>query len=179
MKKLFLILIILVSNLSWAQTHTKDTIDINTIEVIGIKADNRTPITKTNLERKDIDLLSNYYEELPLFLNKTPNITSSTDGGHNLGYTYFRLRGIDQTRINMTMNGIPLNELEDQGVYFSNYPDFLTSMNSVQIQRGVGTTSNGTSSYGGSINFEAKDGNIRNTSMNISGGSFNTKKFSI
>jgi iron complex outermembrane receptor protein len=179
MKKLLTIILLLLVPFIYGQNISKDTIDIKTYEIVGVRADNNTPITKTNLKEKEINTLYNYYEELPLFLNKTPNITSSTDGGHNLGYVYFRLRGIDQTRINMTLNGIPLNELEDQGVYFSNYPDFLSTVKSMQIQRGVGTSSYGTSSYGGSINFVSKDGNKRNTLIDIGGGSFNTMKFSI
>jgi len=156
----------------------QDTITLNTFEVIGVRAFNKTPITKLTLQKKDIDILS-YSQELPLLLDKTPNIASSTDGGHNQGYVYFRLRGIDQTRINMTLNGIPLNEPENQGVYFSNFPDFSSSIESMQIQRGVGTTSNGVASYGGSINFEAKQGFEPQTKIELGGGSFETYKFSI
>jgi len=156
----------------------QDTINLNTFEVIGVRASDKTPISKMTLKKKDIEILS-YSQELPLLLNKTPSISSSTDGGHNQGYVYFRLRGIDQTRINMTLNGIPLNEPENQGVYFSNYPDFSSSLESMQIQRGVGTTSNGVASYGGSINFEAKQGFEPETKLELGGGSFNTYKFSI
>jgi len=149
----------------------QDTITLNTFEVIGIRANKISPITKMTLDRKEIDIVY-YSQELPLLLNKTPNVTTSTDGGHNQGYVYFRLRGIDQTRINMTLNGIPLNEPEDQGVYFSNYPGFINSIESMQIQRGVGTSSNGVSSYGGSINFESKQGFDKGTIIQLGYGTF-------
>lgn len=111
-----------------------------------------------------------------MVLDKTPSITSSTDGGHPQGYTYFRLRGIDQTRVNMTLNGVPLNEPEDQGVYFSNYPGFSNNIKSMQIQRGVGTSSNGVSSYAGSINFESPTGFNKGTDIELGYGSFNTMR---
>ncbi len=159
-------------------SNSQDTINLESVEIIGIKADIKTPITKLNLKTEQIET-SYYSQELPLFLNKTPNVTSSTDGGHNQGYTYFRLRGIDQTRINFTLNGIPLNEQEDQGVYFLNYPDFLSSIKNIQIQRGVGTSTNGITSFGGSINFESKNGINDGTDIKIGLGSFNTSKISV
>jgi iron complex outermembrane recepter protein len=153
--------------------------EIDEITIEGIRSDSKTPISKKILTFKDIDINS-YSQELPLLLDRTPNITSSTDGGHNQGYTYFRLRGIDQTRINMTLEGVPLNEPEDQGVYFSNFPDFSNSIKSMEIQRGVGTSSNGVASYGGSINFEALKGTEKpGTEVQLGYGSFNTKKYSI
>ena len=168
-KKLLTLFLILSGTFLFGQQQ--DTITLNTFEVIGVRATDKTPISKLTLNKEDIEIMS-YSQELPLLLNKTPNISSSTDGGHNQGYVYFRLRGIDQTRINMTLNGIPLNEPENQGVYFSNYPDFSSSIESMQIQRGVGTTSNGVASYGGSINFEAKQGFKPQTKIEIGGGSF-------
>jgi iron complex outermembrane recepter protein len=173
--KFLTFLFIIISGIIYGQT---DTIDLKTFEVIGIRAKENAPISKMTLKEKQIE--NHYYaQELPIFLNNTTNVTSSTDGGHNQGYVYFRLRGIDQTRINMTLNGIPLNELEDQGVYFSNYPDFISSLNTMQIQRGVGTSSNGVTSYGGSINFEAKQGFERYTKIDYGFGSFRTHRFSV
>lgn len=157
--------------------YGQDTITLNTFEVIGVRAAEKAPISKLTLKKNEIQTFY-YSQELPLLLDKTPNITTSTDGGHNQGYVYFRLRGIDQTRINMTLNGIPLNEPEDQGVYFSNYPDFTTSLESMQIQRGVGTSSNGVASYGGSINFEAKQGLEGGSELQLGYGSFRTHRIS-
>ncbi|MFC1853264.1 TonB-dependent receptor [candidate division CSSED10-310 bacterium] len=153
--------------------------EFHTIEVQGVRADEKTPITQKTVNRAEVE--ETYYsQEMPLLLDTMPNITSSTDGGHNLGYTYFRLRGIDQTRINMTLEGVPLNEPEDQGVYFSNYPDFANSIESMQLQRGVGTSSNGVASYAGSINFETPDGlGDKQTEVQAGYGSFDTYRISV
>jgi iron complex outermembrane receptor protein len=143
----------------------------------GIRADKKTPVSQKTLSKNEIDKIYSG-QEMPILLNNTPSITSSSDGGHPQGYTYFRLRGMDQTRINMTLNGVPLNEPEDQGVYFSNYPNFTKSITSLQIQRGVGTSSNGVSSYAGSINFTSNFGTKKYTEIELEGGSFDTERAS-
>lgn len=133
---------------------SQDTVRLRPIDVFGIKAYNKIPVTKTDID-KDI-LQKNYYgNDIPTLLSRTPNITYYSDGGNYSGYMYYRIRGIDQTRINSTLDGIPLNEPEDQGAYFSNYPDFRSNINSIQIQRGIGISTNGTSSYAGSLGFES------------------------
>lgn len=179
MKKLAFLFLTMLSSLSYSQ----DTIDTNSINlkevtIQGIRADEKTPVSQKTITKKDIDNIY-HSQEVPMLLNTTPNIVSSTDGGHNMGYTYFRLRGIDQTRINMTLDGVPLNEPEDQGVYFSNYPDFINSVRSMQIQRGVGTSTNGVSSYAGSINFESSNGFNKGTEAQMGYGSFNSYRFSV
>jgi len=135
--------------------HSLDTIKIQEATIIGFyRADGNAPATFKNLDLKDLDQFS-YGQEPSLLLSRTPSVNVYSDAGNFIGYSYFRMRGIDQTRVNMTLDGMPLNESEDQGVYFSNYPDFFSSVNSVQIQRGVGTSTNGTASYAGSLNFES------------------------
>lgn len=172
MKKLLTVLLMLCISFSYSQ-ETK----LDTIVLTGIRADKKTPVSQKTLQQKEIQ--EEYFgQEMPIFLNTTPSITSSTDGGHPQGYAYFRLRGIDQTRINMTLNGVPLNEPEDQGVYFSNYPNFAKSITSMQIQRGVGTSTNGVSSYAGSINFTSNFGTNKYTEFELEGGSFGTQRFS-
>ncbi len=147
--------------------------NLDSVVITGLRADNKTPISQKIITCYDIDV-SYQGEEIPIILDKTPSITSSSDGGHNQGYTYFWLRGIDQTRINITLDGIPLNEPEDQGVYTSNYPGFINGIKSLQIQRGVGTSSNGVSSFGGSINFESESGIQRKVEVQIGAGSYET-----
>lgn len=179
MKKFILLALAFCTVTAFGQTETSviDTIDLETIEVTGVRADDKTPITQKTIKGEEIK--ANYQgQEMVFILDKTPSMTSSTDGGHAQGYTYFRLRGIDQTRINMTLNGVPLNEPEDQGVYFSNYPGFANNIASMQIQRGVGTSSNGVASYAGSINFESPTGLKQGASMETTMGSFNTTRFS-
>ncbi|MEO0470765.1 MAG: TonB-dependent receptor [Bacteroidota bacterium] len=117
-------------------------------------ARNIEPISFQNLGETELNRL-NVGQEPSFLLSQTPSMTVYSDAGSFNGYSYYRLRGIDQTRINMTLDGVPLNEPEDQGVYFSNYPDFLNSVEQLQIQRGVGSSQNGTASYGGSLQFRS------------------------
>lgn len=131
-----------------------DTVKIDEVIVTSsYSAAKTTPFTFQNLTQQDISLRAKHVEPHVLF-NTTPSFLFSSDSGTGLGYMYFRLRGIDQTRINSTFNGVPLNEPEDQGIFYSNYPGLLNSVSSVQIIRGAGISKPGISSYGGSINFE-------------------------
>lgn len=134
----------------------------------------KAPATVTIISGKEL-LQKNYGQEPAFILSQTPSVTFYSDAGSGSGYSYFRLRGIDQTRINTSLNGVPLNEPEDQGAYFSNYPDFLESVSSLQIQRGSGFSKSGVASYAGSLNFESnlfKDSAGVLFSTNY--GSFNT-----
>lgn len=138
------------------------------------QADKRTPVTFQNIYAKDINIKSTG-QELSFLLSETPSITNYSDAGSSQGYSYFRLRGIDQTRINMTLDGLRLNEPEDQGAYFSNYPDILNSVSKIQIQRGVWTSKNGVASYGGSVQLFSP--NLADTTKKTFGlgyGSFNS-----
>src|SRR6185295_2863042 len=107
-----------------------------------------------------------------------PGINSYAESGSASNYSYIRLRGIDQTRINITLDGIPLNEPEDEALYFSNFPDFANSIASVQIQRGVGSSTHGVASYAGSVNFESVPlaSVARGAELQLAGGSYNTQR---
>ncbi len=120
-------------------------------------------------------------QELPVFLQRTPNVVSNAEAGSPFGYTNFRLRGIDQTRLNITLDGIPLNEPEDQGAYFVNLPGFADFIESVQIQRGTGLTPNGTAPLGGSLNFltTKPDGSGTHLQGSLTGGAFGTGRGSV
>ena len=178
MKKLLFVLFTILSFNLYSQDYDAylDTLQLDEIKVVSTLR-LKTPISSKLMNKYDIDL-KNFGQEPSYVLNTTPSITNYSDNGSYLGYSYFRLRGIDQTRINMTLDGIPLNETEDQGAYFSNYPDFFSNLNSLQIQRGVGTSINGVSSYAGSINFESPllTDNKYNE-VNVNYGSFNTSRF--
>ena len=117
-------------------------------------------------------------QETPILLQSAPGITAYSESGSGSNYSYMRLRGMDQTRINLTLDGIPLNEPEDQSLYFSNFPDFANSISSVQVQRGVGSSTPGTASYAGSVNFEsvpiASVG--RGAEVQLTTGSYNTTR---
>ena len=155
-----------------------DTLLNQKLEAITIsgtsKAGQYSPFSFQNLDSRYIGKVSIGQEPAFLF-QQTPAVTAYSDGGYNNGYAYIRMRGIDQTRINITLEGMPLNDSEDQGFYFANFPDFLNSIGNAQIQRGVGMTKNGTASYGGSIQFDALA--LTDTfglTMGANYGSFNT-----
>jgi len=177
MKKILLILTICLSSLiGLSQDIQKDSIYLSEATVNVFRAENKEPVTFTDIKQNEL-IKVNIGQEPAAILQLSPSITMHSDGGNNFGYSYFRIRGIDQSRINVTMDGIPLNEPEDQGVYFNNYPDFFNSVESVQIQRGVGLSTNGIPSYGGSINVTSP--NLFGESSQRYGfnyGSFNTNR---
>jgi iron complex outermembrane receptor protein len=142
--------------------------------VVNYRADNTTPITFQNVDMKVLRE-KNTGQEPSFLLSETPAITVYSDAGNQQGYSYYRLRGIDQTRINTTLDGMPLNEPEDQGAYFSNYPDILNSVSRLQIQRGVGTSKNGAASYAGSVQLFSPDiSDAASTTVGIGYGSYNS-----
>ena len=142
--------------------------------IVTYQADKLTPITFQNLSSKELKTKSTG-QEPSFLLTETPSITNYSDAGSSQGYSYFRLRGIDQTRINITLDGVPLNEPEDQGAYFSNYPDILYSVNKIQIQRGVGTSKNGVAGYGGSVQLSSPNlYDSTKTTFGFGYGSFNS-----
>lgn len=134
------------------------------------------PATFSNMDEEEIEKL-NLGQDLPYILNQTPSLVTTSDAGAGVGYTSMRIRGSDQTRINVTLNGIPINDSESQGVFWVNMPDLASSLSSIQIQRGLGTSTNGSGAFGASVNMETSlplDG----PGGTISGsyGSFNTHK---
>ena len=147
--------------------------------ISAVRGGGTAPISQKTLTKADLE--PRYFgQDVPLTLQGvTPSLTSYAETGNYWGYSYIRLRGIDQSRINLTLDGIPLNDPEDQVLYFADFPDLSNSLNSVQVQRGVGTSSNGTAAYAGSINLETipltgpRQGNIQ-----IEGGSFGSKRAS-
>ncbi len=149
------------------------------VEIKATRAGEKAPFTKTNLNKKDIEKL-NLAQDIPFILNQTPSVVVTSDAGNGVGYTGLRIRGSDATRINMTINGIPYNDAESQGLFFVNLPDFASSVNSVQVQRGVGTSSNGAGAFGASMNFSTNEVNTNGyAEINNSLGSFNTWKHTV
>lgn len=149
------------------------------IEVRAIRAADNSPFTKTNIYLNEIKKL-NTGQDLPVALNMTPSAVVNSDAGNGIGYTGIRIRGTDGTRINVTLNGIPYNDAESQGSFFVDLPDFLSSVNNIQIQRGVGTSSNGAGAFGATINLSTNEVNTDSyAEINNSYGSFNTWKHTI
>lgn len=127
---------------------------IEGVLVRAIRANEQAPISQTTIGRAAITQ-RHFGQDVPMLLmNAAPSMTSHTETGTNWGYSYLRLRGIDQTRINITLDGVPLNDMEDQVLYFANLADLMSNVQSVQVQRGVGTSTAGTASFAGSVNFE-------------------------
>ena len=135
---------------------SSDTSFLQSIEIFALRASDQSPLAKTNLYKKSIEK-NNIGQDLPFILNQTPSVQVNSDAGNGIGYTGIRIRGTDATRINVTLNDIPYNDAESQGVYFVNLPDIATSASSVQIQRGVGTSTNGAGAFGGSININTNE----------------------
>src|SRR5687768_3978963 len=149
---------------------------LSPVEVRAIRADDKAPFTKTNITKKELNKL-NTGQDIPFILNQVPSVVANSDAGNGIGYTGLRIRGTDATRINVTLNGIPYNDAESQGTFLVDLPDFASSVNSIQIQRGTGTSSNGTGSFGATLSLSTNEV-IREpyAELNNSYGSFNTWK---
>ena len=104
------------------------------VEINAVRASDKTPIAKTNLDRKEI-AAKNIGQDLPFILNQTPSVVVNADAGNGIGYTGIRIRGTDASRINITLNGIPYNDAESQGTFLVNIPDIASSAGSIQVQR--------------------------------------------
>jgi len=146
------------------------------VEVKALRAGEKAPFTKTDITKKQIEQ-TNIGQDIPFILNQTPSVIVNSDAGNGVGYTGIHIRGTDATRINMTINGLPYNDAESQGIFFVDLPDFASSVNSIQIQRGVGTSSNGAGAFGATINFSTNEFNEKPyAEFNNSFGSFTTWK---
>ncbi|MCB9163319.1 MAG: TonB-dependent receptor [Flavobacteriales bacterium] len=148
-------------------------------EVSVLRAGDRAPFARTVVTREEIQRI-NTGVDLPYLLELQPGVVSTSDGGTGIGYTYIRIRGTDGTRTNITLNGVPFNDPESQGAFLVNLPDLASSAEDIEIQRGVGTSTNGPAAFGASIN-------LRTTAVKrdawglvgVSGGSYNTQRYSV
>ena len=146
-----------VSSLNAQQEQLKDTINGNLISleevsVAGLRANDQQPVPFSEITKKDLKA-RNLGQDLPILLNFLPSVVTTSDAGAGIGYTGIRVRGSDATRVNVTINGIPYNDAESQGTFWVNLPDFASSVESIQLQRGVGTSTNGSSAFGASLNI--------------------------
>ena len=181
-KRLFLSSFLLFSLATLAQEKTKDTTRVNQLDevlVSAIRVNSKTPVSFSNLSKKEIQN-RNLGQDIPILMNYMPSVVTTSDAGNGVGYTGIRVRGSDATRVNVTINGIPYNDSESHGTFWVNMPDFASSLQSVQLQRGVGTSTNGSGAFGASLNMltdsysEKASGEISN-----SFGSFNTRKHTV
>ncbi len=146
------------------------------VVVVGLRADGRTPATFTNISDEELSK-RNLGQDLPFLISLTPSVIVSSDAGAGVGYTWMKVRGSDDTRINITLNGIPLNDPESHGVWWVNTPDIVSSVNNMQVQRGVGLSTHGAGAFGATISLQTTG--LRQTQyaeIESSFGSFNTFK---
>ncbi|MBO4673942.1 MAG: TonB-dependent receptor [Bacteroidaceae bacterium] len=179
MVKRFLASCLLLSSMGMMAQSQQDglkEIDLDEVSVVSTRAGEKTPIAYTNVSKEQIANL-NSGKDLPFLLSTTPSVTLSSDAGNGIGYTSIRMRGADPSRINITANGIPLNDAESSTVFWVNMPDFASSADNIQIQRGVGTSTNGAGAFGGTMNIQtAKLTKEPTLGVDVSGGSYGTNK---
>ncbi|MFP8489635.1 TonB-dependent receptor [Gracilimonas sp. Q87] len=156
-----------------------DTYISDDVFVSATRADETSPITYTNVEGEEIER-RNLGQDVPYLLQSTPSVTTTSDAGAGIGYTGIRIRGVDPARINVTINGIPVNDAESHGVFWVNLPDLSSSTENIQIQRGVGTSTNGAAAFGGTINLQTSSSRVEPFGeINTGIGSFNTQKYNV
>ena len=183
MKKLILT-VFLFSNLIISQERVIDTIqsleqNLDEVIVEAIRIDKSSPFSFSNVDKKDLEL-KNLGQDLPILLNFSPSVVTTSDAGAGIGYTGIRIRGVSPQSTNITINGIPYNDPESLGTFWVNLPDFTSSVESLQIQRGVGTSTNGSGAFGASINILTdKISQLANTEISNSFGSYNTLKHTV
>ena len=147
--------------------------------IVATRANEKTPTTFMNVSSQTIQK-QNFGQDLPLILNWTPSAVTTSDAGAGIGYTGIRIRGSDATRVNVTINGIPYNDSESQGAYWVDIPDIASSTQSIQVQRGVGTSTNGASAFGASINVQTNSLRAEPyTDVMTALGSFNTQRYTL
>ena len=147
--------------------------------VTATRANERTATTYTNVSQEDLQK-RNFGQDLPYLLDQTPSVVTTSDAGTGVGYTGIRVRGTDGTRINVTLNGVPVNEAESHGVFFVDLPDLASSVQSIQVQRGVGTSTNGAGAFGASLNVETTGLRAQPyAEINNSAGSYGTWKSTV
>ena len=151
-------------------------IDLQEVEVVSTRATKTTPVAYTNIGKEELKE-RNVGQDLPYLLSMTPSALTTSDAGAGIGYTTIRVRGTDGTRINVTANGIPVNDAESHNVFWVNLPDFASSVKDMQVQRGAGTSTNGAGAFGASINMQTGELAMEPyAEFNGSYGSFNTHK---
>lgn len=166
-------------NMAIEITLSQSDVALDEVLVNATRVDNTSAFAHSDVTAEDIKK-QNVGQDLPYALNSLPSVVINSDAGNGVGYTGMRIRGSDGTRINVTINGVPINDAESQGTYFVDMPDILSSTNNMQVQRGVGTSANGAGAFGASINMQTNQLNEKPyAQINNSIGSFNTIKNTI
>lgn len=184
-KNSFLFLTLFVLSISAKAQNNQTQQDSTKVEKLqevllsATRAKDKTPVAFSNITKKELES-TNLGQDLPILLDQLPSVVTTSDAGAGVGYTGIRVRGTDATRVNVTINGIPYNDAESQGTFWVNMPDFVSSVEDIQLQRGVGTSTNGSSAFGASLNImtlkPSKEGYA--TTSNVV-GSYGTRKHNI
>ncbi|MEW4923300.1 TonB-dependent receptor [Algibacter sp. 2305UL17-15] len=185
MKNIFLFLTLFVLSVCASAQENQKTQDSTKTEKLdevllsATRAKDKTPVAFTNITKKELESI-NLGQDLPILLDQLPSVVTTSDAGGGIGYTGIRIRGSDATRVNVTLNGIPYNDAESQGTFWVNMPDFVSSVEDIQLQRGVGTSTNGSSAFGASLNLKTLNPSTEGYATTTNAvGSFGTRKHNI
>jgi iron complex outermembrane receptor protein len=177
--RLFSVISLLLIGQLNAQEQIKDTTKLDEVVVQSVRANKKTPVTFSNLSKEEF-ASRNLGQDIPILMNFLPSVVTTSDAGNGFGYTGIRVRGSDATRVNVTINGIPYNDSESHGTFWVNMPDFASSVENMQLQRGVGTSTNGAGAFGASLNLLTDSFSKKaNGEISNSFGSFNSRKHTV
>ncbi|MBQ7419111.1 MAG: TonB-dependent receptor [Prevotella sp.] len=177
MRRVFLMMLLgAVMTAQAEETDTLKSVELQNVQVVATRATKKTPVAFTNMNKEQLKSV-NYGQDIPYLLSLTPSVTMTSDAGNGIGYTSLRVRGTDPSRINITANGVPMNDAESAQLYWVNMGDFASSVQSMQIQRGVGTSTNGAGAFGATINMLTENIGIQPfVGLDFSGGSYYSHK---
>ena len=177
MKRLFLLVQLGIAMSMQAEgVDTLKSVELQNVQVVSTRATKKTPVAYTNMSQEQLKSV-NFGQDVPYMLSLTPSVTMTSDAGNGIGYTSLRVRGTDPSRINITANGIPMNDAESSTVFWVNMGDFASSVQSMQIQRGVGTSTNGAGAFGATLNMQTENVGIKPfIGLDLSGGSYYSHK---
>lgn len=158
------------------ETDSLKVVNLQEVQIVSTRATSKTPVAFTNVSKKELKK-QNFGQDIPFLLSMTPSALTTSDAGAGIGYTTLRVRGTDGTRINITANGIPMNDAESHTLFWVNMPDFASSVKDIQVQRGAGTSTNGAGAFGASVNMQTEGISMQPyAEINASYGSFNAHK---
>ncbi len=174
------VLFLFLTYTTFAQTQDSTKVSaLNEVLVSAVRVTAKTPVSFSNLSKKEL-ASRNLGQDIPMLLNFMPSVVTTSDAGNGIGYTGIRVRGSDATRVNVTLNGIPYNDAESHSTYWVNLPDFASSVASVQLQRGVGSSTNGAGAFGASLNVLTDSYSEKSyAEIDNSVGSFNSRKHTV
>jgi len=179
-KVLSLIYLFSILSVFGQEEQKKDSINqLEEVLLFATRAKDKSPFAHSTIKKEEL-ANKNLAQDLPILINQMPSVVTTSDAGAGVGYTGIRVRGSDATRVNVTLNGIPYNDSESQGTYWVDLPDFVSSVEDIQLQRGVGTSTNGSAAFGASLSLKTLEASQEGYAQTTQAfGSFNTRKHNI